>query len=285
MQVISIPSSTSYSDLQTLTGYPVGTAMLLTNNTSQALYVVQSATQPDVTSAQYPVQVGQTVILESSTVMYWIKGSTGPVVVQLNTANIAPYSIVDLPDDVWTAGGVGNRRLQVDDEQASFQDNTQFRVFDRIVEVSPNDQIVYYFQTTNPLFIILRKLDLYSGGREYLVYGTGDFSFTGSLGAPLPIREVNGHLKVGTLVHPTSGVTVQRAVGTNIFIPNTSTPSNGTLVVTNGTGNRSSSVYAPNAIKSGVAAGQSFYLVLNHIGQANNNNSSGQFNLSWEEIF
>lgn len=46
MQIVSIPSNTSYSNLNTLTGYAVGNALILTNNTSQPLFLVQSASTP-----------------------------------------------------------------------------------------------------------------------------------------------------------------------------------------------------------------------------------------------
>lgn len=283
MQIISIPSSTSYSNLQSITGYAVGTAFLLTNNTSNPLFIVQSATEPTASVYQYPVLSGQTVVLEANTNPYWIKGHTGPVLVQLPSSSISPYSVVDLPDDVYTAGGQGYRRLQVDQEQASFQNNEQFRLFDRYVSVPNTSQIVYYFETTNPLFVLFRKLDLYQGGREYLVYPTTGVTFTGTLGSPLPLANVNGHLRLDRLVHPTSGVTVRKAVGAGIFNAGSVLPPNGTVCLTDGNANRASATYAPNDQKSGVAAGQSFYLVLEHIGS--NNATSGQFSLMWEELF
>jgi hypothetical protein len=286
MQIVSIPSNTSYSNLQTLSGYTVGTSFLLTNNTSQPLFLVQSALQPTNVEAQFPVHVGQTVVLEANISPYWIKGEVGPVLVQLPNSSISPYSVVDLPDEVWAGDSPANKRLKVDPERTSFQDNRQFRLFDRLLDILPTDQVVYYFQTVYPLFIILRMINVYSGGREYLVYGVGDFSFTGTLGSPLPIRNVNGHLRAGTLVHPTSGVVVRKAVGAGIFTPNTTLASNGTMVASSISGASQSSVYTPDGIKSGVSAGQSFYLVLNHIGPTTGgNNTFGQFNLSWEELF
>lgn len=286
MQIITIPSNTFYSDLSTLGTFPVGSPLILTNNTSAPLFLTQSPSAPLATSSQLPVRSGETVLLEASTEPYWIKGIAGPVVIQAPEKSITPYTNVDLPDDVW-AGSFPNRRLQVDEEQASFQENRQFKYFEswndrEATTVSNTNQIVYRFDTTIPVYILRRKLNLWSGGREYQVYPTTGVNFSGTLGAPLQISVVNNDLRPGLASHPISHVTIRKAVGANIFTSGTTRGSNGEIIVApSNAGNRTGSTYAPNGEKSGVAANQSFYLVLDPIGPSEP--TKGQFFLLWEE--
>lgn len=289
MQIITTLSDDSYTDVNTLTGYATTRGLIVTNNTSRTLFLVQSSTEPTAASYQQPVKAGVTVLVEGSDLTLWAKGTTGPVIVQPQGDNIAPFSIVDLPSDVYAGSGEYYRRLQVDEEQASFQDNEQFKYFESWNEreattVASTDQIVYLIESVNPIYVLRRKLNLWSGGREYQVYPTTGVTFTGTLGDPLPIYTVNNHLRPDLVSHPTSQVTIRKAVGAGIFASGTTRATNGEVVVAPATqGNRIGSTYSPNAEKSGVGAGQSFYLVLDPIGTTDPTN--GQLFLLFEEKF
>lgn len=172
MQVISIPSNTSYSNLNTLTGYAVGSALVLTNNTSQPLFLVQSASTPTASSAQYPVLPGQTVMLEANVNPYWIRGGTGPVIVQLQYGSISPYSVVDLPDDVYTSSVQNFRRMRVDTGQTGFYEGREFRTFFEFNIPSGNVQV---FKFVSPIDFMLFE--------QTLTVDAGSIRFQALIGA------------------------------------------------------------------------------------------------------
>lgn len=165
MASITIPSSTSFTNLYTLSGIAQGTSLILTNGTASSAYVVQSAVQPSDSSHQYPLMPGQTVVVNGTSDPIWIKGSEGPFFVQTIVDTIMPFTGVDLPedrytiasgqsylkvelpaedyvatfgkkklkvelpDDAWTFTEEGFRRIRVDSSQTSFFLGRQFYSF------------------------------------------------------------------------------------------------------------------------------------------------------------
>lgn len=187
------------------------------------------------------------------------------------------------PGDLFTSDVSGLRRIAVDSQQTSFESNEQFRMFQRLVSIPAGSQLVYKLETVRALNIMLRKINLWEGGREYLVYGDdGQNTFDdGLLGAPIKIHNVNSNLNDTITSHPVSGVTIRKAVGAGIFTSTNTEPPNGDIALTDGNANRATANYSADDNKGGVAAGGSFYLVFNHIGQTSVTN--GQFTLLWEE--
>ncbi len=166
---------------------------------------------------------------------------------------------------------------------ASFKENRQFKIFKRLIDVPHGQQIVYKFESTNPVNIMVRSINLYEGGREYIVYPDDDRNtFTGTL-TPITPAPVNGNLDIGLSSHPVSGVTVSFAQGSGIFTSTNVDGSNGDISLTDGNNNRANNSGESSSVMSGVGANETFWLVLNHIGTSANTN--GQFLLQWEEIF
>ena len=193
------------------------------------------------------------------------------------------FSYEGIPSDL--VKGKSARRLGIDQEAVSYSENREFRFFDRIVNVANTDQLVYKFTTTVDLNVTARVIELWSGGREYLVYPgiPENVTFTGTLTSIPKVFPVNGILRDGLSSHPASGVTVERAIGAGIF-SSTDDARNGTGVVTVTSGaNRSSSTYSLSGEKAGVSGGVSFWLVFNHLSQSGNNATNGLFRLQWEE--
>lgn len=182
-------------------------------------------------------------------------------------------------------------RVPTDSQPTSFEENAQFRIFHRFIEIPNSNDIVFKFTATNPVNIMERKINLWKGGREYLVIpDDGSYSAVDSLlTTTVPVRTVNGNLQdSGLPSHPVSGVTVVMSSASGLAsvfgIVSTSQYPNGDAVQTDGNANRANNslLAAPNA--SGVAAGQSFYLV--HLGiSASNTETSGHFTVQWEERF
>jgi len=47
MKIINLPQSTSYQSLYDLSGYEAPDSLIVTNNTTEILFLKQQATQPD----------------------------------------------------------------------------------------------------------------------------------------------------------------------------------------------------------------------------------------------
>lgn len=92
MQIVKIPSVSEYSNLYTLSGYSAGQNLIVTNNTSQTIYIVQSPTKPLDNSDGYFVGVKETVFTVGTSDPIWIRGSKGKVAVQLQQTGILPYT-------------------------------------------------------------------------------------------------------------------------------------------------------------------------------------------------
>jgi len=174
--------------------------------------------------------------------------------------------LIPFPDDT-----VSERTVCFTDVDLGFTANQQFRLFDELVAVPAASQLVYKFTATNPLYVILRTINIWAGGRKYTVVpadGNETYDPTGEVDISDQLYPTNGVLSGDLITHPATGVTVTRNVGAGIF-SSTSKPRNGTAVLTDGNQNRASSAYTANGDRGGVAGGQSFYLVFDHIGSSN----------------
>lgn len=129
MQVVTIPSEVTYSNLYTLSGFASGTSLIVTNNTSSPAFIVQASVPPLASSDQYPLLTGQTVLVHATSDPVWIRGGTGPVLVQTVTETIIPFTGVDLPHDIYTSPAELYRRIKVDPGQTSFHAGREFRTF------------------------------------------------------------------------------------------------------------------------------------------------------------
>lgn len=189
-----------------------------------------------------------------------------------------------IPKEFLTSDFLKVARIPVDPQQTSFEENTQYRFFDELVSVPNTSQIVYKFTSTNAVNVFLRSINIWQGGRKYLVYpADGNETFTGTFtDVSAQIYPTNGNPHAGIDEIPESGVTIEKAVGAGIF-STTSKPRNGTAVITDGNNNRAASAYTANGDRGGVAEGAAFYLVFDHIGS--NSATSGLFLIAWEELF
>lgn len=152
MQIISIPSKDTYTNLHTLSTFPLGTSLIVTNACSEPLFLAQSETDPTASSLAYPVLSGQTTVMHWHGVPAWIKGGTGPVFIQPIAGTISPFLSVDLPHDVYTSANEKFRRFQVDVAQTGTDEGREFRTFMRFN--IPNTTSVY-MRFVSPVNFIL----------------------------------------------------------------------------------------------------------------------------------
>lgn len=199
--------------------------------------------------------------------------------------------IAEPPADMATSSNIGTRRLAVDSQQTSFEENRQFRLFFEfgdiwsatLPSIPTGQQLVLKFTSLNALNVFVRRPELHEGGFAYRVFrDNAQVTFTGTL-APLDrITPVNGNLQdTGLPAHPVTGVTTEWAIGAGIF-RSTDWPRNGTVVKTDGNVNRNTNNYSPNDERSGVAANGAFWLVMDSISQGS---TKGMLTIMYEEIF
>ena len=146
---------------------------------------------------------------------------------------------------------------------------------------------MFKFAVTNPVNIQDRKINLWSGGREYLVIpDDGSYSAVdAALTTPVQVRTVNNNLRdSGLPSHPVSGVTVSYGTGADLFtIADTDQFPNGDAVLSDAAGNKGNSNLLESPNLSGVGENQTFYLVF--LGINGNSGTSGHFIVQWEERF
>lgn len=95
MQVVSIPSESSYYNLYTLASLAGTKSLLVTNNTSSPILIRQAISLPLVDTDSFPLYVGQTVLIQGNEIPIWVKGGSGPIVVQDYTDTIIPLNGID----------------------------------------------------------------------------------------------------------------------------------------------------------------------------------------------
>lgn len=152
MQVINLPDDTVYRNLYTLSGYDAGRSLIVTNNTADPAFLAQSATIPALDSFHYPLNPGQTTLVQGNQDPIWILGGSGPIFVQSVTETITAFQHMDLPKDAYTSVNEGFRRLQVDVAQTGLTEGREFRTFYRLN--IPTGNTVYLRFTSAVDFVI-----------------------------------------------------------------------------------------------------------------------------------
>jgi hypothetical protein len=174
-------------------------------------------------------------------------------------------------------------RVKVDAQPTSYEAGEQFKIFHRFVDIPATTQIAFKFDTVNALNIMDRTIRGSEGGREYLVI-PNDGSYTtqeSAITTPVTVRRVNNQVQTTT-----SEVTVSVGflTGADQFtILDDDQFPNGDMFKTDGNNNRANTTGSADSNLSGVAAGDSFFLVFEDI--VGNDPTTMQYFLQWEERF
>lgn len=205
-----------------------------------------------------------------------------------------PRFHVQLNSDLVTSARKPSSRIKTDDQPTSYEENRQFKIFRRFVDVPTTDQMVFKFEAAIPCNIMERKINLWAGGREYLVipYDSENSEHAAidallSESTLVDITNVNGNLEdTGFTTHPASGVTVNYVTGAGLVTIDSTYGSedqypNGDAVQTDSNANRANNALLSSPNMSGVASGQAFLLVFRNISQSAA--TSGHYYLQWEE--
>lgn len=276
MQIVNIPSKTVYTNLYTLSDYPAGTSLIVTNGASDPIFLVQAATIPTEGSDAYPVSSGEVTLVHANGFPIWIRGGTGPVIVQALTGTVAPFSTVDLPHDLYTSVSETYRRLRVDVAQTGFFEGREFRTFK---ELSIASGATLVMRIIVPVNTILQNVTLLLDAGSIKLRTVSGGTPTGTFAETLPIISKNT-MTGGVFPAPptplylaqntiTSGATALTG-GVDIDIIR--------LVVANASG-QASSVGAAVDDSRGVGPG-TYYWVFNNFGSGT---ATGVFSSFWEE--
>lgn len=213
MQVVSIPSSTTFTNLYTLSEFDAGTSLIVTNNTSYPLYIVQSELVPsEATNNEYPVRSGESILVHATADAVWIRGGLGPVLVQKVTETITPFTGVDLPHDIYTSPSELYRRIKVDPGQTSFHSGREFRTF---YEFSIAAGTSVYIQANALIDTILYDVSCVVDAGNIRLSTYAGSTGTGTYATPLPVlpkntmtlRETPFYVAQNTLFTGGTGVT------------------------------------------------------------------------------
>lgn len=273
MEIVSLPSGnyTTFQNLYTLSGYTVGSSLIVTNNASHSVYLSQSTLAPTSRLQAYPVVPGGTVVVHGNEDALWINGDGGDVIVQLVSGTISPFSSVDLPHDVYTWDEDGYRRLRVDTGQTSFFIGRQARTF---YEFSIATGATYIIQANVPVNTVLWNVSLTvdAGSIELSTYVGGTPSVT--LADPIPVIPKNTMSTRPTPVY----------VPQNTLVGGLATLTGGTRidvarVVTSGATSQQITVGSSPFSERGVGIG-TYYWVFNNF---SNGTATGVFSAYWEE--
>lgn len=112
-----------------MTGFSQSGSLLVTNNSSSPCFLIQSASQPSILSLGYVLNSNETVLVHRNNDPCWIRGKTGPIIVQELVSTITPFTSVDLPHDLYTSKAETFRRIRVDSGQTGFFEGREFRTF------------------------------------------------------------------------------------------------------------------------------------------------------------
>lgn len=211
MQVVSIPSTTSYFNIYTLSGYASTKSLILTNNSSSAIFVMQSATEPAISDKSFPLYCGQTILVQGNTGPIWVKGRKGPLVVQDYTDTIIPFNSID--PRVYA----GTQALTMQPfAEANCKNGVQFELSSYTASVAAGATTNAIFKSgSKPVLLKSRQISFTGTGITADVYTNPVYSG----GTPTPIYNMRlDGLAIATTVEVIGGVTVSNT-GTLVAAP------------------------------------------------------------------
>lgn len=77
MAYVKLPFALSWSNIYTLSGVTLGKSLVVTNYWTKSVTIVESATEPNLTTSGYPLMPGCTVSLSYKGLPFWVKGEDG----------------------------------------------------------------------------------------------------------------------------------------------------------------------------------------------------------------
>lgn len=274
MHVISLPNTTQYHNLYTLTGLAQETTLFVHNASSSRISITHAASEPSPTNTDVAfVETDETYALHANGLPIWIKGGIGPIVVQAATSRVVlPVQTLDLPHDFYTAPKELYRRIKVDPGQTSFHDGREFRTFH---EFSIASGASLYIRADVAVDTILYDISCVVDAGSVRLTTYAGATGVGVFGTPLPVLPKNTMSIRSTPIYPAAntlaigGTGVTGGVAIDVI----------RVVAANATAQQTS-VGSKQFDQRGVAAG-TYYWRLHNFGSGT---ATGIFSGWWAEI-
>lgn len=282
MEIVNLNSE--WSDFHTLFSFDAGSAIVIHNISVSNVYVYVGAMSPVLegniisNKTGYKIESGGTYVIRPAEETTWIYGNgfiTGDLI---RKASVNPYTVTDLPNDVWTSTEEYFRRLRVDVAQTGLFEGREFRMV-RKVSVTAGTPLIFRFTSAVDFILFEQSLNCSEGDLEYYVFRSTQ-GVAGGSWTPLPVTPIGknisstfreyGGLRYATQVALDSGGTF--------------TPTNVEQYVdydrakTSGATAQQLSVSGGNDSVRLLAAGQYYLILTSLVGT-----SVGRFNIAWEE--
>lgn len=244
MVIVNIPTDITYHNIYTLTGFPSGSSIIITNNSSSTIYLLQAISPPLATTDQYPCQAGKTVVINGHGIPVWVKGKSGPIMVQGYDSVITPSEAID--PRVY----VGLQALTVQPfTEANCKNGVQFEASSYLVSLAAGASSYAIFTTGDkPVLVKNRQISFTGKGITAQVFVSPSYSG----GLLVPVYNLSRINPAPSTVTVRAGVTVTLD-GTEVSAPTygIGTASNGVNTVGTFSGfgvNGVERVIAPNSV-------------------------------------
>lgn len=195
MKTIKLEDNQVYYNLNELAGFPIGTSLIVTNNTNRIARIFDnSPTSPTIKAELdgFPVWPHQTVLVHgNNTNPAWIRGGiNGYLVVQELTSTVSPFTAIELPQDIVTSGVEGFRRLQVDQGDTAFFEGREFREIQKI-RLATGARQVYKFTCTEDFILDEIRFSVSTGNYEVHIWLDSNVTETTPVDTPVPFFAKN----------------------------------------------------------------------------------------------
>lgn len=244
MIIVNIPNDINYHNLNVLSGFPVGSTLIITNNANTQVYLNQSSLAPSVGSDQYPLSRGKTVIINGNDIPVWIRGGSGPILVQSYDSVIFPSETID-PRVYAGLQAITTQPFT----EANCKNGVQFEASSYLESLAAGASSYAIFITGDkPVLVKNRQISFTGKGITAQVF----VSPTYSGGTPLPVYNLSRINPAESTVAVMVGATVN-ADGTQVATPTygigTASQGSNTVGTFSGFGvNGVERVIAPNSI-------------------------------------
>lgn len=268
---ITLPTTTTYYDVHSETGFLAGQSVVVRNGTANVIRLVISPTLPTSDTGCILIPPGAEYVFSPKASKLWVRGSTGPIYCETLVDSLSgPFERVDLSPDLYTSGTEGFRRLRVDSGQTGFFEGREFRTF---YEMNIASGASVYIRFVSPVDFILSEQSLTLDGGSIRFTALTGATPSGTYSTALPVIGKNRMLTRKT---PFYSSQVTLATG--------GTATGGTVVelfrvVAANASAQQQTVLGASSTERGLPAG-TYFLRLENIG---NGAATGVYSLIWEE--
>ena len=185
-------------NLHTLFEVSKSTHWILHNTSPNAIFVIESVGEPDLALSVMNnrngivLESGQTCLISPTSTNVWLYGHGICTLNSVINKSGSPFSIMDLPQDVWTSDQEKFRRLRVDVGQTGLFEGREFRMVRKVVVPAATPR-VFRFTSTVDFILFEQHLSVSTGDLEYYAWRDTQGSPSGTFAA-LPVPPIGKNI-------------------------------------------------------------------------------------------